>query len=333
MRSVRTLSAVDSHTEGMPTRVVTGGVAPVPGDTMAERRRYAVEHLDGLRRFLVDEPRGHPAMSGALLQPPARPEADWGVIYVEVSGFLPMCGHGTVGVATVLVETGMVPVTEPETVVRLDTPAGLVEARVAVRDGVAEQVTLRNVDAFALELDATVQVPGIGEVRYDMAYGGNFYAITGLQEIGLPYDRARKDDILAAGLAVMDAVNEQNRPAHPADPLINGCKHVQFLSPDSTPQHSRNAMAIHPGWFDRSPCGTGTCARMAQLHARGELPLDTEFVNESFIGTRFTGRLTGTSEVAGLPAVVPEFSGRAWITGTANYLLDPADPFPEGFVL
>ncbi|MFI8993636.1 proline racemase family protein [Streptomyces sp. NPDC053542] len=333
MRSVRTLSAVDSHTEGMPTRVVTGGVGPIPGATMADRRRYAVEHLDGLRRFLVDEPRGHPAMSGALLQPPTRPDADWGVLYIEVSGFLPMCGHGTIGVATVLVETGMVPVTEPETVVRLDTPAGLVEARVTVRDGAAEKVTLRNVDAFALEQDAKVDVPGLGEVRYDMAYGGNFYAIVELDSIGLPFDRARKQEILAAGLDIMAAVNEQNRPAHPVDPLISGCKHVQFIAPGSDARHSRNAMAIHPGWFDRSPCGTGTSARMAQLHARGELPLNTEFVNESFIGTRFTGRLVGTTEVGGLPAVVPEFAGRAWITATANYLLDPRDPFPEGFVL
>lgn len=333
MRSVRTISAVDSHTEGMPTRVVTGGVAPVPGATMAERRRYAMEHLDPLRRFLVDEPRGHPAMSGAILQPPTRPDADWGVLYIEVSGFLPMCGHGTIGVATVLVETGMVTVAEPETVVRLDTPAGLVEARVTVRDGVAEKVTLRNVDAFALELDARVTVPGLGEVRYDMAYGGNFYAIVDLASLGLPFDRARKDDILAAGLAISAAVDAHNPPVHPADPAIRGCKHVQFLAPGSDARHSRNAMAIRPGWFDRSPCGTGTCARMAQLHARGELALDTEFVNESFIGTRFTGQLVGTSEVAGVPAVVPEFSGRAWITGTANYLLDPADPFPNGFVL
>ncbi|SNS38291.1 proline racemase family protein [Actinomadura mexicana] len=333
MRSARSISAVDSHTEGMPTRVVTGGVAPIPGATMAERRRHAVRHLDGLRRFLVDEPRGHPAMSGALLQPPTRPDADWGVVYVEVSGFLPMCGHGTIGVATVLVETGMVEVTEPETIVRLDTPAGLVEARVAVRDGVAEHVTLRNVASFALRRDAVVTVPGFGEVRYDMAYGGNFYAITDLEPLGLPFDRARKEDILRAGLAIMEAINGTDRPVHPADPLIGGCKHVQFLAPGSDARRSRNAMAIHPGWFDRSPCGTGTSARMAQLHARGELPLHTEFVNESFIGTRFTGRLVGTAEAGGLPAVIPEFTGRAWITGTATYLLDPADPFPEGFVL
>ena len=333
MRSVRTITAVDSHTEGMPTRVVTGGVAPIPGETMAARRDYFVSHLDELRQFLVNEPRGHAAMSGAILQPPTRPDADWGVLFIEVSGVLPMCGHGTIGVATVLVETGMVPVTEPETVIRLDTPAGLVTATVAVTDGRAERVTLRNVDAFAVDLDATVDVPEVGTVRYDLAYGGNFYAIVNIADVGLPFDRAYKQEILTAGLSIMDAINAVNRPGHPVDALISGCKHVQFLAPDANAKHSRHAMAIHPGWFDRSPCGTGTSARMAQVHARGELPLDTEFVNESFIGTTFTGRLVAESTVGGLPSVIPEITGRAWITGTANYLLDPADPFPAGFVL
>lgn len=333
MRSIRTIHAIDSHTEGMPTRVITGGVPQVPGDSMAERRRYFAEHLDELRRFLVNEPRGHSAMSGAILQPPTHPDADWGVLYIEVSGLLPMCGHGTIGVATALVETGMVAVSEPETVVRLDTPAGLVEARVAVRDGVAEHVALRNVDSFTVELDAEVDVPGLGAVRYDMAYGGNFYALVDLDSIGLPFDRSYKEQILHAGLTIMTTINEQRRPQHPADELVSGCKHVQFLASDSTPRHSRNAMAIHPGWFDRSPCGTGTCARMAQLHARGMLELHEEFVNESLLGTRFLGRLLADSTVAGTPAVVPEFSGRAWITGTATYSLDPGDPFPSGFMM
>ncbi len=194
MRSRLVLQTVESHTEGMPTRVVTGGVGVIPGETMFDRRNHFVEHLDGMRKLLMNEPRGHAAMSGAILQPPTRPDADWGVLYIEVSGFLPMCGHGTIGVATVLVETGMVTVTEPETTVRLDTPAGLVKARVTVRDGRAEKVTLRNVDAFALDLDATVKVPGLGEVRYDMAYGGNFYAIVELDRLRLPADvRARHD--------------------------------------------------------------------------------------------------------------------------------------------
>ncbi|MFG1907676.1 proline racemase family protein [Kribbella sp. NPDC048928] len=333
MRSVRTITAIDSHTEGMPTRVVTGGVGVVPGATMAERREYFMEHLDDLRLFLMNEPRGHAAMSGAILQPPTRSDADWGVLYIEVSGCLPMCGHGTIGVATVLVESGMVEVTEPVTKVRLDTPAGLVVVDVAVSNGRAEHVTLRNVPSYSHALDASVDVPGLGKVTYDLAYGGNYYAILPLEQLGIPFDRAEKDRILKAGLDIMDAINAADRPVHPLDPGISGCKHVQFTAPGLDGADSRNAMAIHPGWFDRSPCGTGTSARMAQLHARGELALDSDFVNESFIGTRFTGRLLEETTVGPYPAVVPTVTGRAWITGTANYLLDPDDPFPTGFVL
>ena len=332
MRTTRVLHAVDSHTEGMPTRVITGGVGVVPGATMAERRTYFMEHLDGLRTFLMCEPRGHSAMSGAILQPPTRDDADWGVLYIEVSGCLPMCGHGTIGVATVLVETGMVPVETPVTTIRLDTPAGLVVATVRVDDeGAARAVTIENVPSFAVALDQSVKVPGLGEIGYDMAFGGNFYAIVDLESVGLPFDRAAKQQILDAGLAIMAAINETDPPAHPADRAIGGCHHVQLVAPGSDAQLSRHAMAIHPGWFDRSPCGTGTSARMAQLHARGELPLNTDFVNESFIGTRFAGRLIGETTVAGRPAVIPAITGRAWVTGTAQYMLDPTDPFPEGF--
>ncbi|MGC4937463.1 proline racemase family protein [Kribbella sp. DT2] len=333
MRSVRTLSAIDSHTEGMPTRVITGGVGVIPGATMEERRRHFMAHDDDLRLFLMNEPRGHSAMSGAILQPPTRADADWGVLYIEVSGCLPMCGHGTIGVATVLVESGMVPVSEPLTQVRLDTPAGLVVVDVAVKDGRAEHVTLRNVPAYSHALDASVDVKGLGTVTYDLAYGGNFYAILPLEQLGIPFDRSEKDRILQAGLDIMAAINETDRPVHPEDPGIAGCKHVQFTAPGRDGSDSRNAMAIHPGWFDRSPCGTGTCARMAQLHARGELELGQEFVNESFIGTSFTGKLLETTTVGGLPGVVPTVRGRAWITGMGNYLLDPTDPFPTGFVL
>jgi proline racemase len=333
MRSRHVYQAVDSHTEGMPTRVITGGIGVIPGNTMAERRAYFMAKLDHIRTRLMYEPRGHSAMSGAILQPPTRADADWGVLFIEVSGCLPMCGHGTIGVATVLVETGMVEVTEPVTTVRLDTPAGLVAARVSVVDGVARAVTIRNVPAFSVGLDRTVRVPSIGEVGYDLAFGGNFYAILPIERVGLPFDRAAGQRILDCGLALMDAINADDCPVHPDDPDIAGCHHVQFVAPGSDARHSRHAMAIHPGWFDRSPCGTGTSARMAQLHARGELDLDQEFVNESFIGTRFAGRLVERTEVAGLPAVVPEITGRAWLTGTAQYLLDPDDPFPDGFLL
>ncbi|MEV1065112.1 proline racemase family protein [Streptomyces sp. NPDC050263] len=331
MRSSRLFSAVDSHTEGMPTRVVTGGVGVIPGATMNERRLHFVEHLDHIRRLLVNEPRGHSAMSGAILQPPTRPDADFGVLYIEVSGCLPMCGHGTIGVATVLVETGMVEVVEPVTTVRLDTPAGLVVANIAVRDGHAESVTLENVPAYCDRLDEIIEVPGLGGIRYSLAFGGNFYAMVDLDDVRLPFDRARKDEILAAGLAIMDAINTSAPPEHPEIDGVGHCHHVEFIAPGSNAAHSRHAMAIHPGWFDRSPCGTGTSARMAELHARGELALHRDFVNESFIGSRFTGRLVGETTVGGLPAVLPTITGRAWVTGIGQYLLDPTDPYPSGF--
>lgn len=333
MRTSKVFHAVDSHTEGMPTRVITGGVGVVPGATMAERRVWFAENADEIRTLLMYEPRGHASMSGAILQPPTRPDADFGVLYIEVSGLLPMCGHGTIGVATVLVETGMVPVTEPVTTVRLDTPAGLIVADVEVRDGAAKAVTIRNVPSFAHTLDGQVEVPGLGTVDYDLAFGGNFYAVVDLEALGLPFERAAKDRLLAAGLSIMDAINADAEPVHPEREDIRGCHHVYLKAPGSTARHSRHAMAIHPGWFDRSPCGTGTSARMAQLHARGELGLGEDFVNESYIGTRFVGRLVEETQVGGRPAVVPTITGRAWVTGTAQYFLDPTDPFPAGFLL
>lgn len=333
MRSRRVVHTVESHTEGMPTRVVTGGVGVIPGATMFDRRRYFIEHLDHIRKLLMFEPRGHAAMSGAILQPSTRSDADVGVLFIEVSGCLPMCGHGAMGVATVLVETGMVEVIEPVTTIRLDTPAGLVTAEVRVEAGVARAVTLRNVPSFAVGLDRSVTVPGFGPVPYDLAFGGNFYAMVELDSLGLQFDRAEKVRLMAAGLAIMDAINAADYPIHPENPEIAGCHHVYLAAPGSDAQHSRHAMAIHPGWFDRSPCGTGTSARMAALHARGRLPLDTDFRNDSFIGTTFIGRLIGETTVGGRPAVIPTVTGRAWVTGTAQYMLDPADPFPEGFQL
>jgi proline racemase len=289
--------------------------------------------MDELRLLLMREPRGHGAMSGAILQPPTRPDADWGVVFIEVSGCLPMCGHGTIGVATVLVETGMVKVTEPETVVRLDVPAGLVEARVRVEGGRARSVTLRNVPSFLLARDRTVDVPGLGTITYDMAYGGNFYALTPAADAGLAVDPRCAQELIDAGLRTMAAINAGERPEHPEDPRIGGCHHVVFHEPGPDGADARAATAIHPGWLDRSPCGTGTSARMAQLHARGELALGDPFVNESVIGSRFTGRAVAETTVGGLPAIVPEVTGRAWITGMGQYLLDAEDPFPAGFAL
>jgi proline racemase len=325
--------AVDSHTEGMPTRVITSGVGTLPGATMADRRRYLMSERDDLRTLLMTEPRGHSAMSGAILQPPTRPDADVGVLFIEVSGCLPMCGHGTIGTATVLVETGMVPVKEPVTHIRLDTPAGLVLASVRVVDGRARAVTIRNVPAYLHARDAVVQVDGIGPVRLDLAWGGNFYAILPAADAGVRVLPDRHDDLVNVGLRIMRAVNAQLTFAHPEQPDVADCKHVILTAPGDAEVSSCAAVAIHPGYLDRSPCGTGTSARMAQLATRGELELHTDFVHQSLIGSRFTGRLIETTTVGEYPAFVPTITGRAWITGLANYVLDPDDPFPAGFLL
>ncbi len=273
-------------------------------------------------------------MSGAILQKPTRPDADWGVVYIEVSGCLPMCGHGTIGVATALVEKKLVKVVEPVTTIRLDTPAGLVVVDVAVENGRAKSVTLINVPSFCLALDQKVNVPGLGELTYDIAYGGNFYAIVPVERVGLELKRENGQKFLDLGLAISDAINEQNRPVHPENSDIAICHHVDFISPGGEgPLHWKNAMAIHPGWFDRSPCGTGTSARLAQMVARGEFSDSDVLKNESWIGSHFEGRIRERTKVAGFDAIVPMITGRAWVMGEATWTLDPNDPFPNGFIV
>jgi len=331
VRARQAFTAVDSHTEGMPTRVITSPVV-LPGLTMADRRRYLMSERDDLRTLLMCEPRGHASMSGAILQPPSRPDADVGVVFIEVSGCLPMCGHGTIGTATVLVETGLVAVKEPLTQIRIETPAGLVTASVQVRDGRAVGVTIRNVASYLHLRDATVQVAGIGAVRLDVAWGGNFYAIVPAAALGVEVRPEQYGRLVEVGLRVMRAVNEQLDFAHPDQPEIDQCRHV-VLTAATEHGVARAAVAIHPGWIDRSPCGTGTSARMAALATRGELGLDTDFVHASLIGSRFTGRLVEQTTVGPYPAYIPTITGRAWITALATYLLDPDDPFPAGFQL
>ncbi|MBM3719983.1 MAG: proline racemase [Actinobacteria bacterium] len=330
MRSVRT---VETHTEGMPTRVVVDGFGEIPGATMFERRAHFMANSDGFRKWLMYEPRGHSAMSGAILQKSTRPDADWGVVYIEVSGCLPMCGHGTIGVATVLVERGLVAVTEPVTTIKLDTPAGLVVVDVAVKDGKAQHVTLTNVPSFLLATEQEVDVSGFGKLKYDIAYGGNFYAIVPVERVGIEFRRENGDKFLDLGLRISDAINEQNRPVHPENPEIAICHHVDFIAPGNSRLHWRNAMAIHPGWFDRSPCGTGTSARLAELVAKGEMRDDEVLINESWIGSIFEGRIKERTKVGNLDAVVPTIRGRAWVMGESTWTLDASDPFPEGFLV
>ncbi|NDF42196.1 MAG: proline racemase, partial [Actinobacteria bacterium] len=240
---------------------------------------------------------------------------------------------GTIGVATVLVEKGLVKVTEPVTTIRLDTPAGLVVVDVAVRNGRALNVTLTNVPSFLYARDQEVEVAGFGKLQYDIAYGGNFYAIVPIDRVGIEFRRENGNKFLDLGLRISDAINEQNRPVHPENPAIAVCHHIDFIAPGDSPLHWKNAMAIHPGWFDRSPCGTGTSARLAQLFALGEMSLDDVLINESWIGSIFQGRIKERTRVGNIDAIVPTITGRAWIMGEATWTLDATDPFPEGFLV
>ncbi len=335
MHFEKMITAVDSHTEGMPTRVVTSGFGPIPGKTMFEKKQYVERHLDHLRTLLMFEPRGHGSMSGSIVLPPITPDADLGVIFIEVSGCLPMCGHGTIGTCTVALETGLVKATEPLSYVKLDTPAGRVVGEASVQNGRVKKVKIRNVPSFLYRKDVTVDVPLLGKLTLDIAYGGNFYGILPVESVNLSLDKENAQALIDTGMRIMRSVREQVPLIHPLNPDINEIKHIMFTGPPNVQgADAKNIVIIHPGTFDRSPCGTGTSARMAQLFFRGKLALNQDFVHESLIGTLFTGRLVEQVQLASnIPAVVPTIEGRAWISGFQNFVLDPEDPFPAGFLV
>ena len=330
----RALSVLDYHTEGEPMRIVVDGAPPVPGATLMARSEYLAAHARDLLGFVLYEPRGHAAMCGAFLTEPVDPRAHQGVLFVEPLGPVHMCGHGAIAIATMLVETGRVPRRDPVTEVMLETPAGLVSCRVAMRDGRPEQATIRNVPAFSALLDATVEVPGLGRVPYDLAYGGHFYAIVDARALGLRLDAGQAARLIEVGEKIRAAIEASVPLVHPAMPEARGLLYVQFFEPPRRPDaRFRNAVVVAPAGLDRSPCGTGTSARLANLHARGLLGVGDGFGHESIIGTLFTGRIAGLTDVAGRPAVIPEISGRAWMSAQATLVLDPRDPFPGGFLL
>ena len=334
MRFKRIITAVDSHTEGEPARIVIGGIPYIPGDTMFEKKRYGEQNLDHLRTMLMYEPRGHNAMSGAIITQPTVEEADMGIVFIEVSGWLPMCGHGTIAACTVLVETGIIEAQEPVTKIVLDTPAGIVRAEVRVENGSVKGVTIWNVPSFLYKSDVEVDVPTLGRVKVDIAWGGNFYAILPAESVGLKVAPEYAADLINYGRKIRRAIYEQVEVAHPENPLINCVTHVEFSAPPTHPEATmKNAVIYGPGQIDRSPCGTGTSAKMATLYAKGELGLNEEFVHESIIGSLFYGKLVEETQVGSYSAVVPTISGRAYIMGIQQFVLDPEDPFPAGFYL
>ena len=346
MRLSNIITAVDLHACGEPGRVITGGVLDVPGRTMFEKKTWLEQNADWLRKRMLREPRGFPASNCNLLLPPTHPQADAGFVIMEQVEYPPMSGSNTICVTTALIETGIVPAQEPLTTLRLDTPAGLVQVQAEVRRGKVKSVTFENVPAFATHLDATVEVRQLGTVTVDVAYGGMFYVIADAQPLGLRLTPDEGRDIVRIGEMIKAAAREQLPVAHPENPRIRGVSIAELTArPIRAEAAAKNAVIVSTGeldwnrpatWtgaLDRSPCGTGTCARMAALHAKGKLALNEPFAHEGILGTIFTGRLLRETQVGQYRAVVPALTGSAWITGFAHYVLDPEDPFPEGFTV
>lgn len=330
----RHIVTIDAHAAGEPFRVVCGGVPPLDGTTMLARRRFALAHLDHLRRTLMWEPRGHADMYGCLVTPPVTPDADAGVLFLHNEGYSTMCGHGIIAFATVALETGMFPMRDPETTLRIDTPAGLVTARASVEGGRVRRVAFRNVPSFVVELDAEVTVPGLGRVHYDLAFGGAYYAYVDAASLGL---RCHPDDyrlLIERGMRIKRAVAAARAISHPFEDDLGFLYGTIFTGPPEDPSsHSRNVCVFAEGEVDRSPTGTGVSGRVALQHARGHLALGQDIVVESIIGTRFTGRAVEATAFGSYDAVVPEIEGSAHITGRHEFLIDPDDPLGGGFLL
>ncbi len=345
MQLTNMISAVDLHACGEPGRVIVGGVLDVPGSTMLEKMKHLAAHADGLRKRMLREPRGYPAANCNLVLPPTRPEADAGFVIMEQVEYPAMSGTNTICVTTALLETGMVPMREPTTDLVLEAPAGLIRVRADCAGGKVTNVTFQNVPAFAAHLDKAIEVPHLGTVTVDVAWGGMFYVIAEAEPFGLRLTPDEGRDIVRIGEMIKAAAQQQLPVAHPDIPGV-GITIAQLSGPPHRPDADRrNAVIVSTGtldwnrpatWtgaIDRSPCGTGTCAKMAALHARGKLALGRDFRHEGILGTVFTGRLIGETTIGSRPAVVPTLAGRAWITGFAQYVVDPDDPFPEGFTV
>jgi proline racemase len=346
MRFERMITAVDVHAGGEPGRVVTAGLPPIPGESMFAKMEYLRDNEDWLRKVMLREPRGYPALCCNVILPPTSAQAHAGYVIMEQVEYPPMSGSNTICVVTALIETGMVPVSEPITELVLETPAGLIDVRATVRDGKCETVTFRNVPAYAAHLDRSVEVPELGTVTVDVGWGGMFYVIAEAAQFGFELTPAEGADITRVTAMLKAAAREQLPVVHPANPAIRDITIGQLYGPAHSPKaNRRNAVTVSSGAFDwerpatwtgvldRSPCGTGTCAAMAVLHAKGQLAIGDDFVHESTIGSIFTGRLVEETTLGTQPAVVPTITGSGWITGIAQYLIDPSDPFPEGFTV
>ena len=335
MRSTKSITIIGCHAEGEVGDVIIGGVTPPPGDTLWEQSRHIASD-NGLRNFILNEPRGGVFRHINLLVPPKDPRADAAFIIMEPEDTPPMSGSNAICVSTVLLDAGILPMVEPETRITLEAPGGLVEAIVACRNGKAESVRIRNVASFAHSLGAVVEVEGVGTVTLDTAYGGDSYALADANSLGFALDPSEARDLAEMGVKICDAATEQIGFSHPENPDWRHYSFCQFTGPvglENGVLTGQNAVVIKPGKIDRSPCGTGSSARMAILAAQGRLKVGDRFLSRSLIGTEFHCRIEAETMIGDHKAIIPSLSGRAWITGRREEMLDPDDPFPGGYRL
>lgn len=328
------IHAVDSHTMGEPTRIIIGGIPNIPGKTMAEKKQYLVDNLDHIRTATMLEPRGHNDMFGSIITQPCNDEADFGIIFMDGGGYLNMCGHGSIGAVTVAIETGMVTSVEPYTDVVMDTPAGIVRAKAKVENGKVREVSIVNVPAFLYKKDVQIEMPEIGTVTFDISFGGSFFAIVDAKQLGIKVEPKNTQKLTEIGLKMRDIINETIEIEHPTLSHIKTVDLVEIYDDPTHPEANyKNVVIFGQGQVDRSPCGTGTSAKLATLHAKGHLKEGELFVYESILGTLFKGRIVGKDKIANYDAIIPEITGAAYITGFNHFVIDPQDPVKYGFIL
>ncbi|MGH4138530.1 proline racemase [Clostridium sp.] len=334
MKAMRMINAVDSHTMGEPTRIITGGVPVIPGNTMSEKKEYLENHLDYLRTAIMLEPRGHNDMFGSIITAPTMEEADLGIIFMDGGGYLNMCGHGSIGAATVVVETGMIPMVEPYTYLTLEAPAGLVKAKVKVENKKVKEVSIANVSSFLYKENVQLDVPQLGKITFDISFGGSFFALVKCTELNIDICPENANKLSKAGMKILHAINESIHVEHPLLPHINTVDLVEIYGPAKSPKATlQNVVVFGDGQIDRSPCGTGTSAKLAYLYAKGYLKQNEEFIYESIIGTMFKGKVLSEVQVGQFKGIVPEITGSAYITGFNQFVIDEEDPLKYGFKL
>ncbi|MDV9722104.1 proline racemase [Clostridioides difficile] len=334
MKFSRSIQAIDSHTAGEATRIVVGGIPNIKGNSMPEKKEYLEENLDYLRTAIMLEPRGHNDMFGSVMTQPCCPDADFGIIFMDGGGYLNMCGHGTIGAMTAAIETGVVPAVEPVTHVVMEAPAGIIRGDVTVADGKAKEVSFLNVPAFLYKEGVEVDLPGVGTVKFDISFGGSFFAIIHASQLGLKIEPQNAGKLTELAMKLRDIINEKIEIQHPTLAHIKTVDLVEIYDEPTHPEATyKNVVIFGQGQVDRSPCGTGTSAKLATLHAKGELKVGEKFVYESILGTLFKGEIVEETKVADFNAVVPKITGSAYITGFNHFVIDEEDPLKHGFIL